>query len=127
MDLVSSLCLLLAYDFLACLQTEKHLSDLVVCKAVSAKVDRPAGLVRFGKRQVGTSLRIRASIPNALSEDCWMCVLWSEMQPAALLASHGRGTSWPLLAPGPLPCLSAGLSQQACLSLVPYGQLETLD
>uniref|UniRef100_A0A7S3RAI0 PCI domain-containing protein n=1 Tax=Dunaliella tertiolecta TaxID=3047 RepID=A0A7S3RAI0_DUNTE len=31
--------------------TEKHLSDLVVCKAVAAKVDRPSGLVRFGKRQ----------------------------------------------------------------------------
>lgn len=32
-------------------EAEKHLSDLVVSKAISAKVDRPAGLVRFGKRQ----------------------------------------------------------------------------
>ena len=31
-------------------QTEKQLSALVVCKAIAAKVDRPAGLVSFGKR-----------------------------------------------------------------------------
>jgi hypothetical protein len=34
------------------LQTEKHLSELVVSKAVAAKIDRPAGLVQFGARQV---------------------------------------------------------------------------
>lgn len=33
------------------LQSEKHLSDLVVAKAVAAKIDRPAGLVVFGKHE----------------------------------------------------------------------------
>ncbi len=32
-------------------QTEKQLSDMVVSKAVAAKIDRPSGLVQFGKRQ----------------------------------------------------------------------------
>lgn len=32
-------------------EAEKQLSDLVVSKAVSAKVDRPAGVIRFGKKQ----------------------------------------------------------------------------
>lgn len=32
-------------------EAEKHVADLVVAKAISAKVDRPAGIVRFGKRQ----------------------------------------------------------------------------
>lgn len=35
---------------LSAADTEKHLSQLVVAKAICAKVDRPAGLVRFGKR-----------------------------------------------------------------------------
>lgn len=30
---------------------EKHVGDLVVCKAISAKVDRPAGIITFTKRQ----------------------------------------------------------------------------
>lgn len=32
----------------SCVQAEKNLSELVVSKAVAAKVDRPAGLIRFG-------------------------------------------------------------------------------
>jgi 26S proteasome regulatory subunit N5 len=32
-------------------QAEKALSDLVVAKAVSAKIDRPAGVVVIGKKQ----------------------------------------------------------------------------
>lgn len=32
-------------------ETEKHLSEMVVSGAVAAKIDRPAGLVHFGKRQ----------------------------------------------------------------------------
>jgi len=32
-------------------EAEKHLSDLVVSKAANAKVDRPAGIIQFGKRQ----------------------------------------------------------------------------
>eukprot|EP00877_Chromochloris_zofingiensis_P012276 jgi/Chrzof1/7301/Cz02g18120.t1 len=32
-------------------ESEKHLSDLVVAKAVAAKIDRPAGLVVFGKHE----------------------------------------------------------------------------
>lgn len=32
-------------------QAEQQLSELVVAKAVAAKVDRPAGLVVVGKRQ----------------------------------------------------------------------------
>lgn len=36
---------------LTSLEAEKNLSDLVVAKAVSAKIDRPAGIVRFGKRE----------------------------------------------------------------------------
>lgn len=32
-------------------QAEEELSKLVVAKAVSAKVDRPAGVIRFGKKQ----------------------------------------------------------------------------
>lgn len=31
------------------MQTEKQLSELVVAKAVSAKIDRPAGVVVIGK------------------------------------------------------------------------------
>ena len=30
-------------------QTEKHLSDMVVAKAVYAKIDRPGGIVRFAE------------------------------------------------------------------------------
>lgn len=33
-------------------QAEKRLAELVVCKAVAAKIDRPAGIITFGKRQV---------------------------------------------------------------------------
>ena len=33
-------------------EAEKQLSDLVVSKAVCAKVDRPSGLIQFGKRKV---------------------------------------------------------------------------
>jgi len=33
------------------LEAEKHLADLVVSKAICAKIDRPAGLIKFGKRQ----------------------------------------------------------------------------
>lgn len=33
-------------------QTEKHLSELVVAKAVVAKIDRPSGIITFGKRGV---------------------------------------------------------------------------
>lgn len=33
------------------LQAEKQLSELVVAKAVAAKIDRPAGLVTIGKTQ----------------------------------------------------------------------------
>ncbi|KAJ9508568.1 hypothetical protein QJQ45_012123 [Haematococcus lacustris] len=36
---------------LSAAEAERHLSELVVSKAVSAKIDRPAGLVRFGARQ----------------------------------------------------------------------------
>ena len=32
---------------------EKQLSELVVSKAICAKVDRPSGLIVFGKRKVG--------------------------------------------------------------------------
>ncbi len=32
-------------------QAERQLSELVVSKAVAAKVDRPAGIVTFGARQ----------------------------------------------------------------------------
>lgn len=35
----------------ACDQTEKELSDMVVQKAVYARIDRPAGVVRFGAPQ----------------------------------------------------------------------------
>lgn len=34
-----------------CLQAEKHVSDMVVAAALHAKIDRPAGIVRFAKRQ----------------------------------------------------------------------------
>lgn len=34
-----------------CLQAEKQLSELVVAKAVSAKIDRPAGVIMIGKPQ----------------------------------------------------------------------------
>lgn len=37
-------------------ESEKLLSDLVVVKAVHAKVDRPLGIVRFGERQVAEQL-----------------------------------------------------------------------
>lgn len=33
------------------LQAEKHVSDMVVSAALYAKIDRPAGIVRFAKRQ----------------------------------------------------------------------------
>ena len=33
------------------LQAEKQLAELVVAKAVAAKVDRPAGIITFGSRQ----------------------------------------------------------------------------
>ena len=33
------------------LQAEKHVSDMVVAAALYAKIDRPAGVVRFAKRQ----------------------------------------------------------------------------
>jgi len=32
-------------------QAEKHVSDMVVAAALYAKIDRPAGIVRFAKRQ----------------------------------------------------------------------------
>lgn len=32
-------------------QAEKHVSDMVVAAALYAKIDRPAGVVRFAKRQ----------------------------------------------------------------------------
>lgn len=35
----------------ACLQAEKHVSDMVVAAALYAKIDRPAGVVRFAKPQ----------------------------------------------------------------------------
>lgn len=35
----------------AYLQAEKHVSDMVVAAALYAKIDRPAGIVRFAKRQ----------------------------------------------------------------------------
>lgn len=33
-------------------QAEQQLCELVVAKAINAKVDRPSGLIQFGKRQV---------------------------------------------------------------------------
>ena len=33
-------------------EAEKQLSDLVVSKAIDAKVDRPSGIIQFGKRKV---------------------------------------------------------------------------
>lgn len=33
-------------------ETEKHLSDMVVSKALTAKIDRPAGIVRFAARKL---------------------------------------------------------------------------
>ena len=33
-------------------EAEKQLSDLVVSKAIEAKVDRPSGIIQFGKRKV---------------------------------------------------------------------------
>ena len=39
---------------LPALDAEKQLSELVVSKAISAKVDRPSGLIVFGKRKVGS-------------------------------------------------------------------------
>jgi 26S proteasome regulatory subunit N5 len=33
------------------LQAEKHLSDLVVGGALAAKIDRPAGIIRFSHRK----------------------------------------------------------------------------
>lgn len=33
------------------LQAEKQLAELVVAKAIAAKVDRPAGLITFGSKQ----------------------------------------------------------------------------
>jgi 26S proteasome regulatory subunit N5 len=38
-------------DILTTLQAEKQLAELVVAKAVCAKVDRPAGVVVIGKPQ----------------------------------------------------------------------------
>uniref|UniRef100_A0A7S0WTH9 PCI domain-containing protein n=1 Tax=Chlamydomonas leiostraca TaxID=1034604 RepID=A0A7S0WTH9_9CHLO len=35
---------------------EKHLADMVVSKAVAAKIDRPAGVVSFGKREAPEEL-----------------------------------------------------------------------
>jgi len=32
-------------------ETEKHVSDMVVAAAMHAKIDRPAGIVKFAKRQ----------------------------------------------------------------------------
>ncbi len=37
--------------FYLCVQAEKHVSDMVVAAALYAKIDRPAGIVRFAKRQ----------------------------------------------------------------------------
>lgn len=37
-------------------QAEKHLADMVVSKAVCAKIDRPAGVVAFGKTQAPEEL-----------------------------------------------------------------------
>ena len=34
-----------------CSQAEKHLADLVVSKAIAARVDRPSGVIRFGARE----------------------------------------------------------------------------
>ena len=34
-------------------EAEKQLSDLVVSKAIEAKVDRPSGIIQFGLRKVG--------------------------------------------------------------------------
>jgi 26S proteasome regulatory subunit N5 len=47
-DVVASCCLCCCVC--AC-QAEKQLSELVVAKAVSAKIDRPAGVVVIGKPQ----------------------------------------------------------------------------
>lgn len=38
------------------MQAEKNLSEMVVSKAVSAKIDRPAGVVTFGKREAPEDL-----------------------------------------------------------------------
>ena len=38
------------------LQAEKHLSDLVVAKALSARIDRPAGVIRFARRKAPAEL-----------------------------------------------------------------------
>ena len=37
-------------------QAEKHLSDMVVAKALSARMDRPAGVIRFAVRKAPAEL-----------------------------------------------------------------------
>ena len=37
-------------------QTEKHLSDMVVAAALTVRIDRPAGIVRFAARQQPATL-----------------------------------------------------------------------
>ena len=38
-------------EFMCCLQTEKNVSDMVVSAAIHAKIDRPAAILKFAKRQ----------------------------------------------------------------------------
>ncbi len=42
--------------WLACAQTEKHLSDMVVAGALTARIDRPASIVRFAARREPAAL-----------------------------------------------------------------------
>jgi 26S proteasome regulatory subunit N5 len=37
-------------------QAERHLSDMVVAKALTARIDRPAGVVRFAPRKAPAEL-----------------------------------------------------------------------
>lgn len=39
-----------------CVQTEKHLSDMVVAGALTARIDRPAGNMRFAPRREPAAL-----------------------------------------------------------------------
>ena len=38
------------------MQAEKHLSDMVVAKALSARMDRPAGVIKFAQRKAPAEL-----------------------------------------------------------------------
>ena len=56
--MVASVILLEVYRelLLHALQAEKHLSDMVVAKALSARIDRPAGVIRFARRKAPAEL-----------------------------------------------------------------------